>query len=55
MVISHIGNMYLEEMSSLHIGFLEVLTGLGNCRLPSGCRPAGRRILPLLERLECTP
>ena len=29
MVISHIGNMYLEEMSSLHNGFLEVLTGLG--------------------------
>lgn len=28
-VISHIGNMYLEEMSSLHNGFLEVLTGLG--------------------------
>jgi O-antigen ligase len=29
MVISHIGNLYLEEMSSLHNGFLEVLTGLG--------------------------
>ena len=29
MVISHIGNFYLEEMSSLHNGFLEVLTGLG--------------------------
>lgn len=28
-VISHIGNMYLEEMSSLHNGFLELLTGLG--------------------------
>lgn len=28
-VIAHIGNMYLEEMSSLHNGFLEVLTGLG--------------------------
>lgn len=28
-VITHIGNMYLEEMSSLHNGFLEVLTGLG--------------------------
>ncbi|MGC1424021.1 MAG: O-antigen ligase family protein [Terracidiphilus sp.] len=28
-VISHIGNLYLEEMSSLHNGFLEVLTGLG--------------------------
>jgi O-antigen ligase len=28
-VISHIGNRYLEEMSSLHNGFLEVLTGLG--------------------------
>ena len=28
-VISHIGNSYLEEMSSLHNGFLEVLTGLG--------------------------
>ena len=28
-VISHIGNMYLEQMSSLHNGFLEVLTGLG--------------------------
>jgi O-antigen ligase len=29
MVIANIGNMYLEEMSSLHNGFLEVLTGLG--------------------------
>jgi O-antigen ligase len=28
-VIANIGNMYLEEMSSLHNGFLEVLTGLG--------------------------
>ena len=28
-VIAHIGNMYLEQMSSLHNGFLEVLTGLG--------------------------
>ena len=28
-VISHIGNRYLEEMSSLHNGFLELLTGLG--------------------------
>lgn len=28
-VIAHIGNQYLEEMSSLHNGFLEVLTGLG--------------------------
>lgn len=28
-VITHIGNKYLEEMSSLHNGFLEVLTGLG--------------------------
>jgi O-antigen ligase len=28
-VIAHIGNSYLEEMSSLHNGFLEVLTGLG--------------------------
>jgi len=28
-VIAHIGNRYLEEMSSLHNGFLEVLTGLG--------------------------
>jgi O-antigen ligase len=28
-VISHIANMYLEQMSSLHNGFLEVLTGLG--------------------------
>ena len=28
-VIAHIGNMYLEEMSSLHNGFLELLTGLG--------------------------
>lgn len=28
-VIAHIGNVYLEEMSSLHNGFLEVLTGLG--------------------------
>ncbi len=28
-VIAHIGNTYLEEMSSLHNGFLEVLTGLG--------------------------
>jgi O-antigen ligase len=28
-VIAHIGNKYLEEMSSLHNGFLEVLTGLG--------------------------
>ena len=28
-VISHIGNTYLEEMSSLHNGFLELLTGLG--------------------------
>jgi len=28
-VIAHIGNLYLEEMSSLHNGFLEVLTGLG--------------------------
>jgi len=28
-VIAHIGNIYLEEMSSLHNGFLEVLTGLG--------------------------
>jgi exopolysaccharide production protein ExoQ len=29
MVIANIGNMYLEAMSSLHNGFLEVLTGLG--------------------------
>jgi O-antigen ligase len=29
MVISHIGDIYLQEMSSLHNGFLEVLTGLG--------------------------
>jgi len=29
MVIANIGNIYLEEMSSLHNGFLEVLTGLG--------------------------
>ncbi len=29
MVIANIGNLYLEEMSSLHNGFLEVLTGLG--------------------------
>ena len=28
-VISHIGNLYLQEMSSLHNGFLELLTGLG--------------------------
>lgn len=28
-VIAHIGNLYLEEMSSLHNGFLELLTGLG--------------------------
>ena len=28
-VIAHIGNRYLEEMSSLHNGFLELLTGLG--------------------------
>jgi O-antigen ligase len=28
-VIANIGNQYLEEMSSLHNGFLEVLTGLG--------------------------
>jgi O-antigen ligase len=28
-VISHIGNRFLEEMSSLHNGFLELLTGLG--------------------------
>jgi O-antigen ligase len=28
-VIAHIANMYLEQMSSLHNGFLEVLTGLG--------------------------
>jgi O-antigen ligase len=28
-VIAHIGNTYLEEMSSLHNGFLELLTGLG--------------------------
>lgn len=28
-VIGHIGNRYLEGMSSLHNGFLEVLTGLG--------------------------
>ena len=28
-VIAHIGNMYLEQLSSLHNGFLEVLTGLG--------------------------
>ncbi|HVJ07411.1 MAG TPA: O-antigen ligase family protein [Acidisarcina sp.] len=28
-VIGHIGNMYLEQMSSLHNGFLELLTGLG--------------------------
>jgi len=30
MVIANIGNMYLEAMSSLHNGFLEVLTGLGS-------------------------
>ncbi len=28
-VIARIGNMYLEQMSSLHNGFLEALTGLG--------------------------
>lgn len=28
-VVSHISNIYLEELSSLHNGFLEVLTGLG--------------------------
>ena len=37
MVIANIGNMYLEEMSSLHNGFLEVLTGLGLVGFLIGC------------------
>jgi len=37
MVIANIGNMYLEEMSSLHNGFLEVLTGLGLVGFFIGC------------------
>ena len=57
-VISHIGNMYLEEMSSLHNGFLEVLTNrnLGESLwLISSILAPGCCVLPRVDGVEIAP
>ena len=51
-VISHIGNMYLEQMSSLHNGFLEVLTGLGTGRFFNWITPSHLCHTACLEHVE---